>query len=59
MTFGLLALADVAKRIENQAAQGDALDAALLAQAEGEMLSAGYQILRWLQRHQDESGGVE
>jgi HPt (histidine-containing phosphotransfer) domain-containing protein len=59
MTFGLLALADMAKQIENQAAQGDALDAALLAQAEGEMQSAGFQILRWLQRHQDESGGVE
>jgi PAS domain S-box-containing protein len=59
MTFGLLALADVAKRIENQAAQGDALDAALLAQAEGEMQSAGFQILRWLQRHEDESGGLE
>jgi HPt (histidine-containing phosphotransfer) domain-containing protein len=59
MTFGLLALADVAKRIENQAAQGDALDAALLAQAEGEMQSAGFQILRWLKRHKDLSGGME
>jgi hypothetical protein len=43
----------VAVKAETLAAQGAVLDAGLLAQLEGELQSAGFQILRWLALHQD------
>ncbi|MEI8168114.1 MAG: PAS domain S-box protein [Rhodoferax sp.] len=49
MTFGMHQLVDVVVRIEAHAAQSNALDASMLEQLEGEIQSAGFQILRWLQ----------
>jgi HPt (histidine-containing phosphotransfer) domain-containing protein len=51
MTLGLHHLAEVAARVEALAAHGAVLDAALLLELEAEMVSAGFQILRWLQVH--------
>ena len=53
LTLGLRQLAQVAVKAETLAAQGAALDAGLLEQLEGELQSAGFQILRWLALHQD------
>ena len=53
LTLGLRQLAQVAVKAETLAAQGAVLDAGLLAQLEGELQSAGFQILRWLALHQD------
>ena len=55
-TLGLHHLAEVAVQTETRARQGDALDTALLGQLEGELQSAGFQILRWLQLHKDVAG---
>jgi CheY-like chemotaxis protein/HPt (histidine-containing phosphotransfer) domain-containing protein len=55
-TLGLHELAEVAVQIEVQGAQGASPDAALLTQLEGELESAGFQILRWLHMHQDAAG---
>jgi CheY-like chemotaxis protein len=51
LTLGLHQLAAVAVQAQTQAAQGACLDAAELGRLEGELQSAGFQILRWLQLH--------
>jgi HPt (histidine-containing phosphotransfer) domain-containing protein len=53
MTLGLHQLAEVAQQTEARAAQGVGLDIGLLAQFEGELQSASFQILRWLQLNKD------
>ncbi len=53
MTLGLHQLADVAVRTEAHCAKGGPLDRAFLVQLEGELQSAGFQILRWLNLHKD------
>ena len=49
MTLGLHQLSDVARCVEDHAAQAPALDARWLVQIEAELQSAGFQVLRWLQ----------
>jgi CheY-like chemotaxis protein len=53
LTLGLHHLAELARQVENQSAPGARLEPELLAQLEGELQSAGFQILRWLQLHRD------
>jgi PAS domain S-box-containing protein len=53
MTLGLQHLADAAVHTETLATQTAALNTDLLVQLEGEMQSAGFQILRWLHLHKD------
>ncbi len=53
LTLGLHHLAELARQVESQSASGARLEPELLAQLEGELQSAGFQILRWLQLHRD------
>jgi len=59
MTFGLHHLAKVAVATEAHCTQVGHLETALLHQLEGEIQSAGFQILRWLNLHKDILGLAE